>query len=361
MRVLLVGPSTSAHLQQWTRVLTDAGIDVEVATLHPSDRIDVAQHVLRPSAPAGYVLGGWSLRRAIARARPDVVHVHYLTGYGTLGRTVRSVPVVASAWGSDVMHFPTRTPLHRWLVRGNVARSMRVCVTSRAMVPAVEALGVGASRLRLTPFGVDVDRFRPVQRDGSPADEIVIGTVKTLDPIYGIDILIDAFAAARQMVDESTAVRLRLRIVGDGPSRRDLEDRVSRLGLDGLVTFVGAIPHAEVPAALAGLDVFVALSRRESFGVAVLEASAAGLPVVVASVGGLPEVVDAGVTGVVVPPEDPERAARAIVSLVTDHERRAAFGRAGRSFVQERYSWPVCASTMIAIYEDARRSFTGVR
>ena len=354
MHVLLVGPASSAHLQQWAGALRAAGVRVDIATVHPDGPADSSVHAIRPAAPLGYVVGALGLAKLVRRLQPDVVHAHYATGYGLMSRWTSRVPLVVSAWGSDVMHFPTKSRLHRWFVRSNLSTAAIVCVTSRAMVPAVHGLGVDPRRVRLTPFGVDTTRFVGVEPPSRSTGPIVVGTVKALDPIYGVDVLIDAVSSVRDELATDVADRLQLVVIGDGPARGELERLVDVRRLRDVVTFRGAIPHADVPAALRTFDVFAALSRRESFGVAVLEASACGLPVVVSDAGGLPEVVCEGVTGLVVPAGDSTAASAAIRELILDEPRRRQLGAAGRALVESTFSWPACATAMLRVYEEAR-------
>ena len=329
---------------------------MDIATVHPSGSADSSVHEIRPGAPLGYVVGALGLAKLVRRLKPDVVHAHYATGYGLLSRWTRRVPLVVSAWGSDVMHFPTKSRLHRWFVGANLSTAAIVCVTSRAMMPAVHRLGVDPRKVRLTPFGVDTERFVGVEPAARSAGPIVVGTVKALDLIYGVDVLIDAVSSVRDELVSDLADRLRLVVIGDGPARGDLERLVDERRLRNVVTFRGAIPHADVPAALRTFDVFAALSRRESFGVAVLEASSSGVPVVVSDAGGLPEVVRDGVTGLVVPAGDSGAASAAIRELILDEPRRRRLGTAGRAFVEAAFSWPACAATMLRVYEEARGS-----
>ena len=128
--------------------------------------------------------------------------------------------------------------------------------------------------------------------------------MKTLAATYGIDLLIQAFStlvADPLLQADGLAQRLRLLIVGDGPEYATLTSLAQTLGVSAVTTFAGVVPHCDVPAWLNRLDIYVAASRQESFGVAVLEASACGLPVVVSAAGGLPEVVRSGETGFIVP------------------------------------------------------------
>lgn len=221
-------------------------------------------------------------------------------------------------------------------------------MAARAIASTSVALASQTSRLlpaerviHITPFGIDMGQFHPLPREPRSDGVIRVGTVKTLDPKYGIDVLLRAFALLRSRAPRQLSDRLRLEIVGGGFLRQQLEGLATALGIGQSTSFVGAVPHTEVPSRLARFDVYVALSRidSESFGVAILEASACELPVVVSDVGGLPEVVEDGVTGLVVPREDPEAAACALARLVTDPALREKMGRAGRERVLRLYTW----------------------
>jgi glycosyltransferase involved in cell wall biosynthesis len=122
-------------------------------------------------------------------------------------------------------------------------------------------------------------------------------------------------------------------------------------GIGHITEFTGSIPHSEVPEVLARMDVFVALSREESFGVAVVEAGAMGIPVVVSDRGGLPEVVLDRKTGIVVPSDNPEAAAEAILELIENASLRSQLGQAARAHVAEHYSESHCNAVMFALYK----------
>jgi glycosyltransferase involved in cell wall biosynthesis len=207
--------------------------------------------------------------------------------------------------------------------------------------------------LSITPFGVDLDWF-PANSAVCQSEQITIGTVKSLKSFYGIDLLIRAFASCRRIVAQSNVElsnRLRLMIVGDGVVRQELEALARDCGIMGVTTFVGAVPHEQVRDYLAKLDVYVAMSRRESFGVAVLEASACGKPVVVSDVGGLPEVVQEGHTGFIVASGDIDALADRLVRLITSPELSMTLGQQGRRFVEDNYDWEDSVQRMIDVYD----------
>lgn len=357
MRLAILSARSDIHTVRWVNALSERGHDVHLLTMHPGgDPLDdgVQVHRLRVPAPLGYVLNALHLRRLLKRLRPDLLHAHFASGYGTLGRLAGYHPYVLSVWGRDVYEFPYRSRLHEWFLRGNLRAADHVCSTSHVMAEQTRSLCPEIDEISVTPFGIDTDTFRPEDEDGSERDDdIVIGTVKKLNKYYGIDILIQSFAKMREEVASthpSKAAKLRLVIVGGGPERGQLQKLSRALDVDSVTTFVGPVPHAGVPAQLDRLDVYVAASRTESFGVAVLEASACGVPVVVSTAGGLPEVVEAGETGLIVEREDVEATAAALKRLVLDREMRARMGAAGRRHVLGRYQWADSVSTMEAVY-----------
>lgn len=297
----------------------------------------------------GYLLNGSRLRALVRSVRPDVVNAHYATGYGTLARHVVDVPLVLNVWGSDVFAFPDKSPLHRWWLLRNLRKADRIVSTSEAMSARTKGLGPGLPPITVVPFGVDTHLFSPrAEERAADPGAVVIGTVKSLAAAYGIDTLLRAFAALRNSPEGGKS---KLRVVGRGPQEQELKRLADALGIAAHVDFVGAVPHSEVPAELRKLDVFVALSREESFGVAVIEASAVGLPVVVSGAGGLPEVVEQGVTGAVVHVDDAEAAAVQLRSLVASADLRRTWGAAGRARVIARYEWSACVDRMMDVLQ----------
>lgn len=357
MKVVFLGPAGSIHTQRWVEALDRRGLRVVLATQHDSGEWQAPPGVqvcrLPHSGNGGYFANAPALRRLLAVEKPDLVNAHYASGYGTTAALARFEPTLLSVWGSDVFEFPHQSWLKGALVRWNLRSADAVASTSEAMAHAVgDLVPALRGRIHLTPFGVDIRRFdRRARQDNG---NVTIGTVKSLADCYGIDLLIRAYARLKADPDIARANlqdKLRLLIVGGGPQREELEALVRQLGVQDTSHFVGRVPHDDVPEWLGRLDIYAAPSRSESFGVAVIEASACGVPVVVSDVGGLPEVVSAGRTGLVVERENVAALADAFKQLVLDPARRQAMGDAGRTFVVERYEWALCVDRMIRCYE----------
>jgi len=350
--VALLGAANSIHLQRWALGLAGRGWQVTVITQHRKGVLDYPPPIRLETLPwhgaAGYFANVLALRALLRRLQPDLLHVHYASGYGTLGSLAGWRPMLLSVWGADVYDFPRQGAVSRLLLLHNLRHADRLASTSEAMARRVRSLWPGVGPIDITPFGVDPSRFAPAARAAHP---FTVGTVKTLTPKYGIDTLLQGFALARGRLPPDAE----LLIVGDGEQRLALTSMAAHLGVAPQVRWVGAVDHAQVPGWLQRMDLYVAVSRddSESFGVAVVEASACGLPVVVSDAGGLPEVVEQGVTGLVVPREDPHALAEAMVALASDAAMRERLGAAGRARVLQRYDWPRCVDRMLDAYHAA--------
>jgi glycosyltransferase involved in cell wall biosynthesis len=350
MKICYLANSASIHTTRWANYFSRKGHQVEILSFEPAISLDarVKVHQVGRRLPfkIHYFFSGAAVRRLLKQIQPDVLHAHYASGYATLGRLAGFHPYVISVWGSDIFDFSQKSPLHRRIVVANLHSADRICSTSRAMASEIRLCC--QREINLTPFGVDCERFRP-QPHSNGTGEFVVGIVKTLEPNYGIEYLIRGFSVFSKRTTQ--ARKLRLIIAGDGSLRDSLQRLARDLNIDGQTTFLGFVRHERVPEILGRFSVFVAPSVLESFGVAVVEASASGLPVVVSRIGGLPEVVQDRVTGILIPPRDPTAIADALEELLKDEQLRSRLGTNGRNFVLENYEWTENASRMERIYK----------
>ncbi|VBB43602.1 Glycosyl transferase group 1 [uncultured Desulfatiglans sp.] len=360
MKIVLLAGASSTHTIRWANGLDNAGLEVHIITQHSlidnlADSVNL--HLFPFRGILGYFTMVPAVKRLLDKLKPDLVNAHYASGYGTTARLVRFRPWLLSVWGSDVYDFPFKSPLHRWLVCENLLSADALASTSWCMAKHTFSLSRNLTEIFVTPFGVDFNSFlEPINNTCKCVSHkiITIGTVKAMAYEYGIDTLIHAFALATDKLNnfgQANGPFLRLRLVGNGPQMEEYKLLVRRLHLSRNVEFVGRVPHSEVPNELAKLDIFVALSRSESFGVAVIEAGAAGKPVIVSDAGGLREVVLDNQTGIVVPRDNPHAAAEAIIKLVKNETMRLDMGIAAKSHVREKYNWDSCVDRMINLYK----------
>jgi glycosyltransferase involved in cell wall biosynthesis len=165
---------------------------------------------------------------------------------------------------------------------------------------------------------------------------------------YGPEVLLRALKLVKKEIPD-----IKLTMAGEGEMTAELKHLTGELGLDENVDFVGFIPNDRIYSLLKGHHIMVmpSVMDSESFGVAVLEASACARPVIASRVGGVPEVLDDGNTGLLVPPGNVEALAAAIVGLARDSERCLKIGEAGRELVRNRYLWEHSLDQMARLYE----------
>jgi glycosyltransferase involved in cell wall biosynthesis len=228
--------------------------------------------------------------------------------------------------------------------------------TRNRLEPALD----GRGRLAQLSPGVDVDVFSPAvdgtevrRRHGLGEDPVVV-CVSRLVPRKGQDVLVAGWPRVL-----ARHPRARLLLVGGGPEESALRRAVAARGLQESVVLTGPVPPGQLPEHYAAGDVFAMPCRTrrggldvEGLGMVFLEAAACGLPVVAGTSGGAPEAVQDGVTGcVVADPRSPEAVADTVAALLDDPERARAMGRAGRAWVEERWSWTHIADTFAALLE----------
>jgi D-inositol-3-phosphate glycosyltransferase len=215
--------------------------------------------------------------------------------------------------------------------------------------------GAPDARIRVIPCGVDLDRFYPRDKSaaraalGLPAGNDIVLFVGRLEPLKGLEILIDAIAELEDSTPE-------LVIVG-GDDRAasyhaSLQRRAESLGIGSRTYFVGAVPQEALPEYYSAADVCVVPSYYESFGLVALEAMACGTPVVASRVGGLTGTVRDGESGYLIPWRCPQPFADKIDLLLTNDELRRALGAFVRGGAQ-RFRWSAVAADLAALYAEA--------
>ena len=216
------------------------------------------------------------------------------------------------------------------------------------------AFGPEAS-LEYLPPGVDTDRFRPDPAGRAELrDRYRLGgrptvvCVSRLVPRKGQDVLIKALPSIRRRADGAALV-----IVGGGPYLDTLRTLAQDCGVADHVTFTGGVPGDELPAHHALADLFAMPCRTrgggmdvEGLGIVFLEASATGVPVIAGESGGAPEAVQHNKTGLVVDGRSVEKVADAVTELLTDRDRAAAMGAAGRQWVTSQWRWDTLAARL---------------
>ena len=218
--------------------------------------------------------------------------------------------------------------LYRWW-----SRQVKIVAISFAIKKQLVEIGVDSERVVVIHNGIDQAAFA-AGATPSPRYKktFVVGYVGRLSKEKGLSTLLQAVKIARDVIPN-----LRVILVGDGSEKSDLRWLAKNIGIDSLVQFVG---WQEQPAKwLVNFDLVVLPStRREAFGIVLLEAMALGKPVVASRVGGIPEVVEQNKTGLLVEAGNHEMLAQAIINLYNQPDSLKQFGENGRNRALEFFS-----------------------
>jgi glycosyltransferase involved in cell wall biosynthesis len=211
--------------------------------------------------------------------------------------------------------------------------------------------GLSAKKLVVIDNGIDLTRFSQQKLNGSlkrtfhfDQQATVVGTVGRLSAEKGHICLLEA---ARTVIDSFPEVRFLL--VGDGPLRSELEEKVAQFNLTGKIVFAGR--RKDIPDLLSILDIFVLPSSKEGLPMALLEAMAAHLPVVATPVGAISKVITHGDTGLLVQPANPNELADAILTLLENRQLADTIATNAQRKVHAAFSAKTMTSNYLDLYK----------
>jgi glycosyltransferase involved in cell wall biosynthesis len=364
VEVLASGTNGGAqeHLYSLLMRIDRSRYEASVVSLSPGSAVRKLQRARIPvlviDDPDDAVAVG-ALAVHLAAVRPDVIHNHMYRAelVGTraaiaLERIGQRRPYVVSTVHSSRV----RSAEDREQLRRLTPHMDRLIAVSHAMEQKIVDEGRDTAPVSLIYNGVDLERYDHQEPCCTLRDEYgmepgsqIVGVVARLEQEKGHVTLLDAWPNVLRSVPNAY-----LLVVGEGSRREALERQVAELRIAHRVVFTGR--RDDVPAVTAALDVAVLPSYREAQGLTILEAMALSRPVVASNVGGIPEMVEDGVSGLLVPPGDPDALATAIARLLLDHSLADTLGRAGHDLVHDRFCVELMVKAIETIYDEGARA-----
>lgn len=307
-------------------------------------------------SPAFFAAGIATVWRAAARARPDVLHAHWLLPNGFMAAVVSRrlrIPLVVSVPGSDaqVAH---QNALFRSMARFTLRQASLLTANSESLRDRVLALGADPAKFDLLLYGTDPNSLRPTQEGVAalraelaiPDGAVVLLCVGRMVYKKGFDVLVRALAEDALARQKVVAV-----MVGEGDQWAEWQALGRSLGVADRLRWVGNVPKDRIGIYynLADLLVNPAVSRpADGLNVCVLDAMSCAKPVVGSDVAGNPLAVVDGVTGLLVREQDHTALAAALARLVEDRDLRLRMGQAGRARIETELGWPHLARRYVA-------------
>jgi glycosyltransferase involved in cell wall biosynthesis len=345
------------------RFLNRLGYQSKLAYLHPpgDPGIEVLKSRGEPldaevlSIPDRGPLDLAVIRRLVQICREEQVEIWHGHDYKSnlLGLLVwpfcRQMKLVTTlhGWTNLSGRMPLYIKLDKWSLRRYAAC---VCV-SEDLVEECRQLRIPESRIHLVHNAIDTEDYRrtrtvaAAKRElGAPAGGMLIGAVGRLSPEKDFALLIRSVVELRRQGHS-----LHLWIAGDGSARADLERLIDELGCRDYVRLLGHVSDPKL--FYEAMDVYALSSYREGLPNVVLEAMAMEVPVVATRIAGLPTLVEDGVSGLLIPPQNGGELTAALSRVITDRKLAADLGAAGRQRIEEKFSFARRMEKIVAIYD----------
>lgn len=312
----------AVHTQRWCRYFEEAGFETALFSLERCT-ITPPRHLFMGKRPTGvgvadYYLARRRLKTVVEEFRPDIINPHYIISYAWLAWLARLKPVVATAWGSDLLLMPQRSFLHRRRI-GHALTWADYCTVDNQNLFEVAARFTSPEKIIRVIMGVE-RRFLEgmVKTDFPEAGPLRIVAPRGLGRVYDPFTIVEACRLIGDRID------YHLDLFGIGQDLAVLEAAFRKRSLGGRITLRPFLPHEEFALSLKEYDVYLAASRSDSTSVALLEGMASGLFPVVTDIPGNREWIRPGENGLLFAAGSPLPLAEAIAEAA---RRRSEFGQ----------------------------------
>jgi glycosyltransferase involved in cell wall biosynthesis len=365
LRICVVGDLDGVHTHRWVRWFVERGHEIHGISYYQPRRPPpgVTVHILAGGGVTAAAPGGWrtaarrlaeaaspslwrlvnglryqrrGLAQAIERVGADAVHAHYVVEHGFYAALAGGRPLVVTAWGSDVLVAPQRSPLARFIARYALRRADLVTSNNEYMARRLVELGAPAGRVELVVLGAEAFFLEAPEASVNlwPAGETppTVISLRSLDSrLYNVEVILRAMARVRRRVPGA-----RLLVAGEGRLRAGLERLALRLGIQEGVTFLGYLDREALRDALASAHVYVSVPRSDATAVSTLEAMAVGCFPIVSDLPSQEELVRHGENGFRVPVGDSSALAERVVEALERPDLRRQAVESNRDLVRRR-------------------------
>ena len=288
-----------------------------------------------------------SLKHLIRAVKPDLILAGPIQRSALLVALSGFQPLVSMSWGYDLLIDARRNALWEWATRYALKRSAAMVGDCETIRQLAVSDGMPAERIITFPRGVDLTHCSPRQRQASAssAERFTLLSTRAWEPLYGVELIAQAFARAADRCPE-----LRLIMLGSGSQAgairrilanhdRQLSEFKNPADESARVIFPGQVSFQNLPRFYHWSDVYVSASHSDGSSISLLEAMACGKPAIVSDIPGNREWVQEGVNGWLFPDGDGEALQRAILQAFEQQRRLAEMGRAARAIAEARADW----------------------
>ncbi len=308
----------------------------------------------QPAEPRDYPHLLAELRRVIREIQPDLIHAGPVQSAAYLAARSGFQPLVTMTWGSDLLKEADQSPWMQRATRYTLDRTAVLVGDCRAEQEKAAEFGFPSERVVLFPWGVDLQRFKPGKNQTLRErlgweDAFVVLSLRSWEPIYGVDVLVRGFVRAAQQVPQ-----LRLALLGAGSQTAELRSILLQAGVMEQVYFGGRVTQTELPDWYRVADLYASASHSDGTSVSLLESLASGLPVLVTDIPGNREWVTPE-QGWMFPDGDDQAVTEGILRAYEQRNQLAGLGSQSRRLAEQRADWNKNFQELLRAYQLARQ------
>lgn len=372
MRVLYFTRDYTPHDYRFLTSLAGEGLDVFLLRLERGKR-QLEDRSLPPEVKQISWRGGrgpfrWrsvpamviELRRILRQVKPDLVHAGPIQTAAFLTALAGFRPLVCMSWGSDLLRDAVKNAWYRWMTRFTLRRSEVLVGDCQAVRDRAVSFGFPGEKIVTFPWGIDLERFSPGSGEDSVSqllrerlgwqDKFVVLSLRSWEPVYGVDVLLRGFARAALESPE-----LRLLMMGGGSQASLVHQLIQQNNLSDRVYLGGQVSQNDLPQVYRAADLYVSASHSDGSSVSLMEALGCGLPVLISDIPSNHEWVVDGDQGWLFADGDDAGLARILLHALGEPEKRRQMGKSARSLAEKRADWEKNFRVLLHSYEKALR------
>jgi L-malate glycosyltransferase len=286
------------------------------------------------------------LKAILGEVQPDLVHAGPVQSAALLAALAGFQPLASMSWGYDLLYDVDRSAWGRQAARFTLQRSSVLVGDCQAVRQKAISLGFPAGRIVTFPWGTDLEHFQPPAGGRPEEGPFILLSTRNWEPIYGVDVLAQAFVLAAQR-----HLELRLVMLGNGSQEGLLQEIFEQGGVIHRVHFPGQVGREELPTFYQSAHLYTSASHTDGSSVSLLEAMACGLPAAVSDIPGNREWVEPDLTGWLFPDGDAEALAGLFLQACEERSRLAGMGLAARKVAEQRANWNANFPRLLEAYE----------
>ena len=325
MKICFVGGAKSIHVQRWTKWFAERGNEVHLITDTPAKIDNVKIHPVKERGrKINFLIRAWQTRKLIKKINPDILHAHYVFGYGTFAAFANYHPFVVSVWGSDILIETKQSFFKNMAVKYALKKAQAIMVHSNTLKHKVERYNPEGNIVQIV-WGVDVDRFKPdasrrlLLREmyGFTKDDIIALSVRPFKPVYNLETLINCIKHLRKCKSNLKFI-IKVR-------NEDVDVIKKKIGQTNGVKVLGWLDEKEYADLFKVADIYISTSLSEGGSISLLEAMASGLVPVTSDIPANRESIENGYNGYLFPIKDYEVLSKRLKNLEENRELRNVF------------------------------------